>query len=60
MEQDVESGLEGTLTSYRHICSICLSTDRNLVVINGDNQLQEVFRLLMYDFAGDRVRCKNF
>ncbi|XP_048480026.1 zinc finger protein 723 isoform X3 [Plutella xylostella] len=54
MEQDVESGLEGTLTSYRHICSICLSTDRNLVVINGDNQLQEVFRLLMYDFAGDR------
>ncbi|KAI5637198.1 hypothetical protein NE865_10095 [Phthorimaea operculella] len=47
MEQDVE-------TTYRTVCSTCLSSDRNLFSINGAAHIYQVFRLLMYDFAGDR------
>ncbi|KAF9418156.1 hypothetical protein HW555_004966 [Spodoptera exigua] len=45
MEQDVETG-------YRALCSTCLSSDRDLFDLN--NTAQDIFRLLMYDFAGDR------
>ncbi|XP_063631073.1 zinc finger protein 888-like [Cydia splendana] len=47
MEQEVESG-------YRVVCCTCLSTDRNLISINGLAPVYQIFRLLMYDFAGDR------
>ncbi|XP_049884148.1 zinc finger protein 425-like [Pectinophora gossypiella] len=47
MEQDVDN-------TYRTVCSTCLSADRNLFAINNLAQIYQVFRLLMYDFAGDR------
>ncbi|XP_073966247.1 uncharacterized protein [Choristoneura fumiferana] len=47
MEQEVES-------NYRVVCCTCLSSDRNLVSINGLAPVYQIFRLLMYDFAGDR------
>ncbi|KAM3956021.1 uncharacterized protein ACR2FA_010068 [Aphomia sociella] len=47
MEQDVDNG-------YRTVCSACLSSDRDLFSINGSQQVYQIFRLLMYDFAGDR------
>ncbi|XP_034839062.1 zinc finger protein 82-like [Maniola hyperantus] len=47
MEQDVD-------TSYRTLCCTCLSTDRNVISINGLTNIYQVFRLLMYDYAGDR------
>lgn len=48
MEQDVDTG-------YRTMCSTCLSTDRNLFHLNNLPQVNQIFKLLMYDFAGDRV-----
>ncbi|CAB3241006.1 unnamed protein product [Arctia plantaginis] len=47
MEQDVD-------TSYRTMCSTCLSTDRHLFHLNNWPQVNQIFKLLMYDFAGDR------
>lgn len=47
MEQDVDSG-------FRTMCSTCLSTDRHLFLINNMPQVNEIFKLLMYDFAGDK------
>ncbi|XP_072946721.1 uncharacterized protein [Epargyreus clarus] len=47
MEQDVDNG-------YRTVCSACLSADRNLISINAFEAVYQVFRLLMYEFAGDR------
>lgn len=53
MEQDVD-------TDYKTICCTCLSSDRNVVSINGLTQIYQVFRLIMYDYAGDRVSFKSF
>ncbi|CAG9577610.1 unnamed protein product [Danaus chrysippus] len=47
MEQDVDTG-------YRTLCCTCLSSDRNVISINGLTQIYQMFRLMMYDFAGDR------
>ncbi|KAJ8704930.1 hypothetical protein PYW08_012250 [Mythimna loreyi] len=47
MEQDVDTG-------YRTVCSTCLSSDRDLFDLNNSPQVYQIFRLLMYDFAGDR------
>ncbi|KAJ8706544.1 hypothetical protein PYW07_012622 [Mythimna separata] len=47
MEQDVD-------TTYRTVCSTCLSSDRDLFGLNNSPQVYQIFRLLMYDFAGDR------
>ncbi|XP_047543034.1 zinc finger protein 726-like [Vanessa atalanta] len=47
MEQDVDTG-------YRTFCCTCLSSDRNVISINGLTQIYQVFRLIMYDYAGDR------
>ncbi|XP_075990078.1 uncharacterized protein LOC142985658 [Anticarsia gemmatalis] len=47
MEQDVDTG-------YRTMCSTCLSTDRDLFLLNNMPQVHQIFKLLMYDFAGDR------
>lgn len=51
MEQDVDTG-------YRTVCSTCLSTDRDLFSINNLTHVYQIFRLIMYDFAGDRVSLK--
>lgn len=55
MEQDVENG-------YRTVCSTCLSSDRDLFALNNNSipQAFQIFKLLMYDFAGDRVSLQNF
>ncbi|CAD0207140.1 unnamed protein product [Chrysodeixis includens] len=47
MEQDVDTGC-------RPMCSTCLSSDRDLFELNSSTQVYQIFRLLMYDFAGDR------
>ncbi|XP_047039620.1 zinc finger protein 354A-like [Helicoverpa zea] len=47
MEQDVDTG-------YRNVCGTCLSGDRDLFDLNNSPQVYLIFRLLMYDFAGDR------
>ncbi|XP_039762832.1 zinc finger protein 354A-like [Pararge aegeria] len=47
MEQDVD-------TTYRTLCCTCLSTDRNVISINGITNIYQVFRLIMYDYTGDR------
>ncbi|CAK1592391.1 unnamed protein product [Parnassius mnemosyne] len=48
MEQDVDN-------TFNKICSTCLSSDRDLVLIIGESNIYQTFRLLMYDFAGDRL-----
>lgn len=53
MEQDVDTGC-------RPMCSACLSSDRDLFELNSSTQVYQIFRLLMYDFAGDRVSFKVF
>lgn len=53
MEQDVD-------TCYRTMCSTCLSTDRDLFLLNNMPQVNQIFKLIMYDFAGDRVSGKTF
>lgn len=53
MEQDVD-------TAYNTFCCTCLSSDRNVISINGLTQIYQVFRLIMYDYAGDRVSFKSF
>ncbi|CAH0731082.1 unnamed protein product, partial [Brenthis ino] len=47
MEQDVDTG-------YRTLCCTCLSSDRNVISINGLTSIYQIFRLIMYDYAGDR------
>lgn len=51
MEQDVEN-------EYRNVCSTCLSSDRDLFALSNNPQAYQTFKLLMYDFAGDRVSFK--
>lgn len=41
-------------TGCRPMCSACLSSDRDLFELNSSTQVYQIFRLLMYDFAGDR------
>ncbi|XP_041983878.1 zinc finger protein 845-like [Aricia agestis] len=48
MEQDVEDGL-------KPLCCACLSTDRNLVAIQGSSEIVEVFKLLLFNYAADRI-----
>ncbi|GBP13532.1 Zinc finger and BTB domain-containing protein 41 [Eumeta japonica] len=48
MEQDVDN-------NFGSLCSTCLSGDRNLMIINSSNQVYQIFRLIMYDFAGDKL-----
>lgn len=43
---------------YRMMCSGCLSIDRNFVRIPESTQLYKIFRLLLTDFAGERVSLK--
>lgn len=52
MDAGVEINIDN---NYRTVCSTCLSGDRNLFLLNGVPQIYHIFRLLMYDFAGDRV-----
>lgn len=53
MEQDVDTG-------YRTLCCTCLSSDRNVISINGLTSIYQIFRLIMYDYAGDRVSLKVY
>lgn len=46
MEQDVE-------TVQRRICNTCLSSDRDIIILNEQSVLFQIFRLLTYDFAGE-------
>ncbi|XP_013163531.1 PREDICTED: gastrula zinc finger protein xFG20-1-like isoform X2 [Papilio xuthus] len=46
MEQDVE-------TIQRRICNTCLSLDRDIIILNEQSDLFQMFRLLTYDFAGE-------
>ncbi|CAK1592394.1 unnamed protein product [Parnassius mnemosyne] len=39
---------------YNKVCSACLSSDRDLVFIIGQSDIYQIFRLLMYDFVGDK------
>ncbi|KAJ0184274.1 hypothetical protein K1T71_000697 [Dendrolimus kikuchii] len=48
MEQDVDSG-------YRTVCTTCLSTDRDLYSLSNLPQINQIFKLLMFDFAADRL-----
>lgn len=48
MEQDVEQ-------AYSTVCSTCLSSDRDLFAFSGMPQIYEIFRWIMYDFAGGQV-----
>ncbi|XP_053622511.1 zinc finger protein Xfin-like [Plodia interpunctella] len=48
MEQDVDN-------DYKTVCSACLSSDRDLYSLNNFQQVHQIFRLIMYDFAGDRL-----
>ncbi|XP_060808507.1 zinc finger protein 28 isoform X2 [Amyelois transitella] len=48
MEQDVDD-------DYKTVCCACLSSDRDLYSINNFQQVNEMFRLIMYDFAGGRL-----
>lgn len=57
MDAGVELNIDN---SYRTVCSTCLSGDRNLFLLNAVPQIYHVFRLLMYDFAGDRVSIYFF
>lgn len=48
MEQDVDN-------NFKIICSTCLCGDRKLFALNNTQEVYQIFRLLMFDFAGEAV-----
>ncbi|XP_068627267.1 zinc finger protein 58-like [Battus philenor] len=46
MEQDVDK-------QYRKVCNTCLSSDRDLMIFEEHTEVFQIFRLLMFDFAGE-------
>ncbi|XP_037869713.1 zinc finger protein 845 isoform X2 [Bombyx mori] len=48
MEQDVDN-------NFKIICSTCLCGDRKLFALNNTQEVYQIFRLLMFDFAGEAM-----